>query len=151
MKVGCAVVSDDFSETMQISDGSSILTAETKAIDLALDSISDCETSNKFVIFSDSLSVLKSLEHTSSKNPQSQKVLEKHHDIAECNEIIYCWIPSHTGIVGNENVDQKAKDALNVHPTNFLERNMYSHLISLCSCQILYMICTVKRLLFYCL
>ena len=27
MKVGCAVVSDDFSETMQISDGSSIFTA----------------------------------------------------------------------------------------------------------------------------
>ena len=120
MKVGCAVVSDDFSETTRIPDGSIILTAETKAIDLALDSIADCETSNKIVIFSDSLSVLKSLDHTSTKNPQSQKVLEKHHDLAECNEIIYCWIPSHIGIVGNENVDQKAKDALNVHPTNIL-------------------------------
>ena len=120
MKVGCADVSVVFSETMRISDGSSILTAETKAIDLALDSISDCETSNKFVICSDSLSVLKSLDHTSSKYPQIQKVLEKHHDLAECNEIIYCCIPSHIGIVGNENVDQKAKDSLNVHPTNFL-------------------------------
>ena len=60
MKVGCAVVSDDFTETMRIPDGSSIFTAEAKAIDLALDLIADCETSNKFVIFSDSLSVLKS-------------------------------------------------------------------------------------------
>ena len=120
MKVGCAVVSDDFSETMRISDGSSILTAETKANDLALDSIADCETSNKFVIFSDSLSVLKSLDHTSSKNPQIQKILKKHHGLAECNGIIYCWIPCHIGIVGNEYVDQKAKDSLNVHPTNFL-------------------------------
>ena len=59
MKVGCAVVSDDFSETMRIPDGSSIFTAEAKAIDLALDLIADCETSNKFIIFSDSLSVLK--------------------------------------------------------------------------------------------
>ena len=82
MKVGCAVVSDDFSETMQIPIGSSIFTAEAKAIDLALDLITNCETSNKFVIFSDSLSVLKSLDHTSSKNPLIQKLLEKHHDLA---------------------------------------------------------------------
>ena len=88
MKVGCAVISDDFSETMRIPDGSSIFTAEAKAIDLALDLIADCETSNKFVILSDSLSVLKSLDHTSSKNPQIQKLLEKHHDLSEFNEIV---------------------------------------------------------------
>ena len=119
MKVGCAVVSDDFSETMRIPDGSSIFTAEAKAIDLALDLIADCETSNKFITFSDSLSVLKSLDHTSSKNPQIQKQLEKHHELSELNEIVYCWIPSHIGIAGNESVDQKAKDSLNLHPTNF--------------------------------
>ena len=119
MKVGCAVISDDFSETMRIPDGSSIFTAEAKAVDLALDFIADCETSNKFVIFSDSLSVLKSLDHTSSKNPQIQKLLEKHHDLSEFNEIVYCWIPSHIGIAGNESVYQKAKDSLNLHPTNF--------------------------------
>ena len=104
---------------MRIPDGSSIFTAEAKAIDLALDFIDDCETSNKFIIFSDSLSVLKSLDHTSSKNPQIQKLLEKHHHLSEFNEIIYCWIPSHIGIAGNESVDQKAKDSLNLHPTNF--------------------------------
>ena len=90
IKVGCAVVPDDYSETMRIPDGSSIFTAEAKAIDLALDLIADCETSNIFVIFLDSLSVLRSLDHTSSKNRQIQKLLEKHHDLAECNEIIYC-------------------------------------------------------------
>ena len=119
MKVGCAVVSDDFSETMRIPDGSSIFTAEAKALDLALDLIADCKTSNKFIIFSDSLSVLKSLDHTSSKNPQIQKLLEKHHELSELNEIVYCWIPSHIGIASNESVDQKAKDSLNLHPTNF--------------------------------
>ena len=86
---------------------------------LALDLIADCKTSNKFVIFSDSLSVLKSLDHTSSKNPQIQKLLEKHHDLSEFNEIVFCWIPSHIGIAGNESVDQKAKDSLNLHPINF--------------------------------
>ena len=54
------------------------------------------------------------------KNPQIQKLREKHHDLAECNEIVYCWIPSHIGIAGNKNVDQKAKDSLNLHPTNIL-------------------------------
>ena len=70
LKVGCAVVSDEFSETTRIPDGSSIFTAEPKAIDLALDLIADWETSNKFVIFSDSLLVLKSFDHTSSKHLQ---------------------------------------------------------------------------------
>ena len=119
MRVGCAVISDNYSENMRIPDGSSIFTAEAKAIDLALDFIADCEISNNFIIFSDSLSVLKSLDHTSSKNPQIQKLLEKQHYLSIYNEIIYCWIPSHIGIPGNENVDLKAKESLNLHPTNF--------------------------------
>ena len=64
IRVGCAVVSDNCSENMLIPDGSSIFTAEAKAIDLALDFIANCEISKKFIIFSDSLSVLKSLDHT---------------------------------------------------------------------------------------
>ena len=79
---------------------------QAKAIDLALDLITDCETSNKFVIFSDFLSVLKSLDHTSSKNHQIQKLLEIH-DLTECDVIVYCWVPSHIGIAGNEKVVQK--------------------------------------------
>ena len=131
LKVGCAVVSDDFHEIMGIPDGSSIFTAEAKAIGLALDLIANCETSNIFVIFSDSRSVLKSLDHTSSKNPQIQKLLEKHHDLAECNEIVYCWIPSHIGIAGNENMDQKAKYSLNLHPTYFqLPYSNFKHFIN---------------------
>ena len=120
MKVGCAVVSDDFSETMRIPDGSSIFTAEAKAIDLALDLIADCKTSNKFIIFYYIFRLLISIKiFTSSKDPQIQKLLEKHHELSELNEIVYCWIPSHIGIAGNESVDQKAKDSLNLHPTNF--------------------------------
>ena len=103
------VVSDNFSESMRIPDGSSIFTAEAKAIDLALNCIADCEISNNFTIFSISLSVLKSLDHTSSKNSQIQKLLEKQPDLSIYNEIIYCWIPSNIGIPGNENVDLKAK------------------------------------------
>ena len=62
----------------RIPDDSSIFTAEAKAIDLALDFISTCDANNKFIIFSNSLSVLKAMNHTSSKNPQIQKLLEKY-------------------------------------------------------------------------
>ena len=111
-KVGCAVISDNHSNMQRIPDDSSIFTAEAKAIDLALlalDFISTCDANNKFIIFSDSLSVLKAMNHTSSKNPQIQKLLEKWHELLAYKEIALCWIPSHIGIQGNEMVDKQAK------------------------------------------
>ena len=76
-KVGCAVISDNHSNMQRIPDDSSIFTAEAKAVDLALDFIRTCDTNNKFIILSDLLSVLKAMNHTSSKNPQIQKLLKK--------------------------------------------------------------------------
>ena len=61
----------------RIPDDSSIFTAEAKAVDLALDFITTCDTSNTFIVFSDSLSVLKAMNHTSSKNSQIRKLLGK--------------------------------------------------------------------------
>ena len=58
---------------MRIPDGSSIFTAEAKAIDLTLDLVDSCNSHGKFIIFSDPFSVLQALTHTSSKNPQIQK------------------------------------------------------------------------------
>ena len=60
-----------------IPDDSSIFTAEAKMVDLALDLIKTCNTNNKFTIFYGSLSVLKAINHSSSKNLQIQKLLEK--------------------------------------------------------------------------
>ena len=97
----------------------SIFTAEAKAIDLALDFISTCDANNKFIIFSDSLSVLKAINHTNSKNPQIQKLLEKCHELLAYKEIVFCWIPSHIGIQGNEMVDKQAKTSLSLEPTSF--------------------------------
>ena len=118
-KVGCAVISDNHSNTRRIPDDSSIFTAEAKAVDLALDFIRTCDTNNKFIIFSDSLSVLKAMNHTSSKNPQIQKLLEKCHELLANKEIVLCWIPSHIGIQGNEMVDKHAKTSLSLEPTSF--------------------------------
>ena len=59
----------------RLPDDSSIFTAEDKAVDIALDFIRTCDTNNKIIIFSDSLSVLKAMNHTSSKKSQIQKLL----------------------------------------------------------------------------
>ena len=59
----------------RIPDDSSIFTAEAKTVDLALIYfIRTCDTNNKFIRFSDSLSVLNAMNHTCSKNPQIQKL-----------------------------------------------------------------------------
>ena len=104
---------------MRIPDGSSVFTAEAKAIDLALDFVNTCTYTDKFVIFSGSLSVLQALNHTSSKNSQIQHLLLKHHEISSSKTVIYCWITSHIGIYGNEKVDKNAKESLNFDQTDF--------------------------------
>ena len=74
----------------RIPDDSSIFTAEAKAVDLALDFISTCDANNKFIIFSDSFSVLKAMNHNSSKNPHIQKILEKCHELLANKDIFLC-------------------------------------------------------------
>ena len=118
-KVGCAAAKYDDCKKMRIPDGSSVFTAEAKAIDLALDFVKTCAYTDKFVIFSDSLSVLQALNHTSSKNSQIQCLLLKHHEISSSKTVIYCWIPSHIGIYGNEKADKNAKESLNLDQTDF--------------------------------
>ena len=118
-KVGCAAAKYDDCKRMRIPDCSSVFTAEAKAIDLALDFVYNCIYTDKFVIFSDSLSVLKALSHTSSKNSQIQHLLLKHHEISSFKSVIYCWIPSHIGIHGNEKLDKSAKESLNLEVTDF--------------------------------
>ena len=75
----------------RIPDDSSIFTAEAKAVNIALDSINTCDANNKIIIFSDSLSVLKAMNHTSSKNPQIKKLLEKCHELLANKEISYSY------------------------------------------------------------
>ena len=114
-KDGCGVISGNHSNMQRIPDNSLIFTAEAKAVGLALDFIRTCDTNNKFNKFnicSDSLSVLKAMNHTSSKNPQIQKLLEKCHELLTIKKNVLCWIPSHIGILGNEIVDQQAKTSL---------------------------------------
>ena len=58
------------------------------------------------------------MNHTSSKNPQIQKLLEKCHELLAYKELVLCWITSHIGIQGNETVDKQAKTSLSLEPTS---------------------------------
>ena len=77
---------------------------------MALDYVRNNSLNKKFVIFSDSLYFLKNLNHTASKNPKIQNLIEKHHELSRTKEILFCWLPSHVGIRGNEAADVKSKD-----------------------------------------
>ena len=70
-KVACAVISPNFTDSIRLPDNSSIFTAEAKAIDIALYHIRD-QPEKQFIIYSDSLAVLRSLKNLDHRNPLIQ-------------------------------------------------------------------------------
>ena len=68
----------------------------------------------QFIIYSDSLSVLWSLKNLDHRNPLIQQILRKFNYLSSFKEIVFCWLPSHTNIRGNELADLEAKSALSL-------------------------------------
>ena len=101
----------------RLPDNSSIFTAEAKAIDIALYHIRD-QSEKQFIIFSDSLSVLRSLKNLDHRNPLIQQIFRKYNYLSAFKEIVFCWLPSHTNVRGNELADLEAKSALSLSITN---------------------------------
>lgn len=68
---------------------------------------------NRYVIFSDSLSALQSLEagRCASRPNTLQQIIEVLSDVNQRSEVVMAWVPSHVGIKGNERADQLAKNA----------------------------------------
>ena len=93
-------------------------TAEAKAIDIALYHIRD-QSEKQLIIYSDSLSVLKSLKDLHHRNPLIQQLLKKYYYLSVSKEIVFCWLPSHVNIRGNELAELEAKSALSLVITNF--------------------------------
>ena len=90
---------------------SSILSAELKAISIGLQVIE--KTCNKTcTIYSDSKGSLQTIMQYNPKHPIAQEIQSKISSASvRNNKIIFCWIPSHCGIIGNENADKAAKQA----------------------------------------
>ena len=104
----------------RLTDGCSIFTAEVEAINKALPYVK-VSTRKRFVIFSDSMSVLQAIESQESNNPLVNRVLQACQEILSNGKFItFCWPPSHRDIRGNEDADRTAKDALSkAQPENF--------------------------------
>ena len=109
-------------------DSASIFTAEVWAIIKALEQIKD-STASKYTVFTDSLSCLQALQHTKLEHPMIGMMIRK------CvffnfvkRDIIFCWVPSHKGIRGNEKADSAAKSALDLPRTNTVFANIFFQL-----------------------
>ena len=93
----------------------SIFSTEIYAINLALDLIST-SSSKKFIVHSDSISVLQSLKYTKLENLLIVKIFNKLNSLIHSKKVIFCWIPSHIRIQGNDKADSLAKAAINLTP-----------------------------------
>ena len=103
-KVAAACVSRTQSRKCRLPDNASIFSAESQAIKMALDYIEEANLS-KVIIFSDSLSVLQSINNSKIDNSVIQDIILCLHNMSH-KQIIFCWLPSHVGIRGNEKADK---------------------------------------------
>ena len=82
---------------------------------MALDYIEETNLS-RVIIFSDSQSVLQSINNSKIDNSVIQDIILRLHNMS--HKHYFCWLPSHVGIKGNEEADKAAKSALSVQPSN---------------------------------
>ena len=57
---------------------------------------------------------MQALEGEKTDNPLIVNLLETLSRLCERADIVFCWLPSHVGISGNEEADKAAKDALSL-------------------------------------
>ena len=136
-KVASAYVCPYGTSGYRLRDGCNIFTAEVEAINKALTFVK-VSTRKRFVIFSDSMSVLQAIERQESKNSLVNRVLQACQKILSNGKFItFCWLPSHRDIRGNEDADRAAKMLyqkhslrnLNFHVQTFLwKSSLLSHL-----------------------
>jgi ribonuclease HI len=112
--VGCAYAIGDKACSYRLHNALSIFSAEILAIVKALEQIRGRREKN-FIIYTDSLSVLHSM---SDPDHRSNALIFKVFNlvnglISSGYSILFCWVPSHVGIEGNEIADKAAKSANN--------------------------------------
>ena len=117
MKVGCVAVFQNQELSKGLPNESSIYSAKAIAIDLAMNIIAN-HKSSKFIIYSDSKSVLQALQSEDSLTPLITRLLDKMNTLSRNNSIILTWIPSHIGIQGNVRADKAEEKALQTHISN---------------------------------
>lgn len=73
----------------------------------------------KFIICSDSLSLLEGIIDIDSDNEYVKEIQMLLFELLNQQKtVIFCWVPGHVGIAGNEKADKKAKTALRLTPSS---------------------------------
>lgn len=91
----------------------SVFTAEARALLLSLEYIEEFKL-QKSLICTDSRSCLQALEFVKTDHPLIVDILRKVAYLTKLNvDIIFCWVPGHVGLPGNEKADNAAREALN--------------------------------------
>ncbi|GFU07093.1 RNase H domain-containing protein [Trichonephila clavipes] len=110
--VGCGVVIEDFMHGYRLDTSCSVFTAEAVAIYRALQ-LTDSNMPRKYCIYTDSMSVLEALENYNDRcHPVVCKILDNTSRLySKGFDIVFCWLPSHVEIIGNEQADSAARSA----------------------------------------
>ena len=106
---GCGAVLNNKTMKKSLRKEDSIFTAEICAINLALKIISN-NKSKKFIIYSDSISVLHSIKNQKLDNPLIVNILNKLHALRQSKKSYSA------GIQGNYKANSLAKAAINIPP-----------------------------------
>ncbi|GBN07319.1 hypothetical protein AVEN_41253-1 [Araneus ventricosus] len=118
--VGCGVLFHTDTLSYRLHTSFSVLSAELVAILYALQTIS-LFTERRFCIYTDSMSSLETLSNFHNRmHPVAMEILALLNILQNRDfDILFCWIPGHVGIVGNNLADNAAKTA-----SSFLQREI---------------------------
>ncbi len=112
--VGAAAISGPRLLVKRLTDNSSIFSAESHGILLAL-SMVGMSTNHDFIVLTDSLSCLQSIKNQQLSHPIILEITVLIHQlIISGKHIVFVWVPSHTDLAGNVSADAGAKAALNL-------------------------------------
>jgi len=107
-QVGSAAICGTTTKTVRISNGVTILSAITMALNIIYR-----KKENNFIIFSDSMSSLQAVKSFRLELDLVYQIIKDYFHLTESGKrIVICWIPSHVNIPGNEKADSATKSAL---------------------------------------